>query len=96
MSDIFDTVFTLIESNSKGCTVFLCEPSQRNTILSVFSCFKLEACTGDYVQVSGKKFWLKTITSKIPKDPFNLKLLYQRPLNDEEKDLYATWKRSAK
>lgn len=90
-----DFVQERLEDHGLEDLVFLYDDGTYKDVLIGLSRVGVQECTGEYFSCSGKRVWLKRVTSTIPAFPFQVYAVYSKPFSRDEEGLYKKWKKHA-
>ena len=96
MSTIAQKVSTILEKPMTGTQVILTKNENVLEVMKGLSPFGLTYCTGGYVEVGGRVFWVKDISSPVFKIDYTLSAVFEGELTLEEKDNFKLWSKNAK
>ena len=96
MSTIAQKVSTILEKPMTGTQVILTKNENVLEVMKGLSPFGLTYCTGGYVEVGGRAFWVKDINSPVSTLDYTLSAVFEGDLTSEEKDNFKSWKKNEK
>ena len=92
---IEDKVYDFLSKNTYENIVVLTKPETRVQVLKALLLFGVDDCTGEYVDVSGQKVWVKNLDSEVSSFNYKLVVAYEGDITLKERDSVKAWLKSA-